>query len=656
MRQKTCVILVGLGFLMSLLIIRLLFFLKDGTSDTIETLLIATIYGGSFLLVLYLFVYPYDTFKARIRPYLKSIIIAIAIVMLDLVFIIRNGLDLDRMYLFSTLLIFTLVFTLTMHVQHKTRIVIHLTLFLIVAVYLIVQDGYYYIFNDLFSFKELGTLREGIESSESMINITWFHLYTLIVLFITIVMIRKLPIVKTPQHDFKKGILYSLLLLVLVNINAQYPVKQARLHTSDHYLYSSVFSKTSFMSTYGSTNLLFRDLTKSITPNFSLKKSIDFVDSYATIFQETRDDNLYTGMFEGKNLLYIVGESFDDLVVNETLTPHLYKIKTEGWNFDNHYAPVYPRTTCDAEIIMNTSLIPSIEDGPTCYVYNDNSYSTSLANRFNNHNYITQAFHNNYKEFYTRDVVYDGLGYNRFYGQNELNLSETDIRYDHVFFDKAKETMIMDNQPFFSFVLTLSGHSPFTTSNLAGHAHYDLVDAYYHDTVSETMKYYIATQVEFDQMLGDMLAYLETNNLLDDTVIILTTDHYPYTLNQDDYTAFKGITDDYQKHHSPLYIYTEGITPMTISKLTTSFDILPTIMNLFNLDGDFTYYVGHDIFSAYQSHVYYKDYSIYDGSAHFYLTDEAKPEDEQLYHKVQSYYDLSKHILRSNYLNNKNPS
>jgi phosphoglycerol transferase MdoB-like AlkP superfamily enzyme len=406
------------------------------------------------------------------------------------------------------------------------------------------------------------------------------------------------------------------------------------------------------MSTYGSTHLLLRDFTKSITPNFSLKKDIEYVDDYASSFQDIRQNNLYTGLFEGKNLLYIVGESFDDLVVNETLTPSLYKLKTKGWNFANHYAPVYPRTTCDAEIIMNTSLIPSIEDGPTCYVYNENAYSTSLANRFNNHQYVTQAFHNNYKEFYTRDIVYEGLGYDHFYGQNELELTKTDIRYDHTFFNKAKESMILTEQPFFSFVLTLSGHSPFTDSNLAGDAHYDLVDAYYEDTISEEMKYYMATQVEFDRMVGDVLAYLETNGLLDDTVIIVTTDHYPYTLNQEDYTAFKNIDEDYQKHHSPLYMYTEGITPMTINKLTTSFDTLPTIMNLFNLEGDYTYYVGHDIFSNYQSYVYYKDYSIYDGNAHFYLSDGADPNYQTLYQRAQDYYELSKRILRSDYLKN----
>jgi phosphoglycerol transferase MdoB-like AlkP superfamily enzyme len=562
----------------------------------------------------------------------------------------KNDFLIDRLYLLSTMFIFSVIFLITMHLSKKRQLIIHFSLFIIMVIYLMVQDGYYSIFNDLFSFKELGTLQEGIESSKNMIRFSWFHGLSIVVLLTISIVIYKLPNIPTPKTSFKKGLLFSMLLLGLVSINAQYPVKAARLHTSDNYLYTSVFSKPAFMSTYGSTNLFFRDFIKTIIPNLSHQKEIDYIDAYISSHQDIREVNDYTGIFEGKNLIYIVGESFDSLVVNETLTPNLYKLQTKGWNFTNHYAPVYPRTTCDTEIIINTSLVPSIEDGPTCYVYNTNSYTTSLANRFNNEGYMTQALHNNYKDFYTRDLVYKGLGYDHFYGQQELDLTETDIRYDHIFFDKAKEKMIPNETSFFSFVLTLSGHSPYTDSNLAGKAHYAIVNAYYGDTISEALKYYMATQIEFDLMVGDILDYLEATNKLDDTVIILTADHYPYTLNQDDYEAYKNIESDYQKHQAPLYIYTKNITPMNISKLTTSFDLLPTIMNLFNLEGDYTFYTGNDIFGNTPSLVLYKDYSFYDGINHIYLSEKPTSAMEPLYIRAKSFYELSKAILRSNYL------
>jgi len=63
-------------------------------------------------------------------------------------------------------------------------------------------------------------------------------------------------------------------------------------------------------------------------------------------------------------------------------------------------------------------------------MFNQNSYNQSLANIFNQDDYETRAFHSNYKEFYTRYLVYKGFGYDEFYGQHELDLSDTEKRYD----------------------------------------------------------------------------------------------------------------------------------------------------------------------------------------------------------------------------------
>ena len=47
--------------------------------------------------------------------------------------------------------------------------------------------------------------------------------------------------------------------------------------------------------------------------------------------------NKYTGMFEGKNLIFIVAESFSEIAVSEDLTPTLYKLVHEGFDFKNFY-------------------------------------------------------------------------------------------------------------------------------------------------------------------------------------------------------------------------------------------------------------------------------------------------------------------------------
>ena len=48
------------------------------------------------------------------------------------------------------------------------------------------------------------------------------------------------------------------------------------------------------------------------------------------------------------------------------------------------------------------------------------------------------------------------------------------------------------------------------------------------------MFFYLATQIELDRALELLITELEKNNILDDTVIVLLADHYPYGLEVDE--------------------------------------------------------------------------------------------------------------------------
>ncbi|MGM0436258.1 MAG: LTA synthase family protein [Bacillota bacterium] len=650
MNRKTKNLLFMLGTLLLLLGVRLGFFLKDGTSDTIETILIWTIFLGSMAVFIYAFLYPKAYILYRWRPQFPTVLTGLSIVTLDLLFIYKNGMAVDRPYFFSTVFILYLLFMVASFLSPKYRGVVNGSLLLIASLYLFLQDLYFQVFGDLFSFKEGGTLREGVESAENMIHLSWYQGFIVMTVVLMFVLFKKVKTPSVPSYSLASKLTSVFLLLALINLNADYPVKLARLHTSDHYLYTSVFSRKAFVENYGSFNLIIRDLSKTLAPDFTYKDNIEFLDNHFEDEEDTHEENPMSGLYKDKNLIYIVGESFDDLVINESLTPSLYRLKHGSLDFQNHYVPVFPRTTCDGEIMMNTGLIPSIEDGPTCYTYNANSYQSSLANRFNNEGYLTQAFHNNYKEFYTRDLVYEGFGYDALYGQHDLDLGETDKRYDSVFFEHAKNDIIKEDERFMSFILTLSGHSPYSDINLAGRKHYPEVDAYYGDEMDSELKYYIATQMELDRMVGLLFEDLEAKGVLEETVIVLTTDHYPYTLDQTLYEDYKNIDKDYQKSKAPLYIYSEGQTRTRVNRLTTSLDLLPTLLNLFDIESDYRYYIGRDMFSGGTSQVYYKDYSVYTGDTRYYLSDSVEDGLIPSYEKALLDYELSKRILRTDYL------
>ncbi|PAT01905.1 hypothetical protein CI105_03340 [Candidatus Izimaplasma bacterium ZiA1] len=470
---------ISVGVVTLLLLIRIVFFLKDGTNDFIERILFWLIYGGSFVVLYFLFsplkqnlLYIWNNNKSKI-------FIFAYIIVLEVLFALKNNLNYTFVSAFSVLFIVSLFFIVSVLLPRMLAKIFDIAFIIVYGAYMFAQDFYYRIFSDFFSFIEAGTLREGVESSSNMYVFNYLHLVIVFMIILTLFLyIRYYD--KNKFKGKKINLLkYIAVLFLLVNLNAEYPVKAARLHLSDHYLYTSTYSKTRFVSHFGGINLLTKDVISLIIPDVSNKKHIEYINDYYENNQKPHVDNEYTNIFKDKNLIIVLAESFDDIALSEELTPSILKLKNEGLDFTNHFTPVFPRTTCDTEIILNTSLIPSIQDGPTCYVYNQNSYNTSIANLFNNKDYVTNALHSNYKEFYTRHLVYKGLGYNNFYGQHEIGLSDSDRRYDEVFMDMSKDYVINTENKFYSMMLTLSGHSPYTNVNLAVEKNYDLVDEYY---------------------------------------------------------------------------------------------------------------------------------------------------------------------------------
>jgi len=640
----------GLGML---LLVRLVFFLPDGTNKTVESVLVWLIFTLSIAFLGFEIYQNKYRFLDVWKKYKDKFYLLYLIFLLEIGLIIKNNLGFNQLYIFSIALMASIVIIISLLLPKKASRVFDITFIVFYTIYVFGQDYYYRIFDDFFSFKEYGTIKEGLAFSDGMYEFSFLHVYIVI---ISIGILVLYLIDKNRSHLslsfslIKRVVTVPLILFFLVNINAQFPVNLARLHLSDHYLYSSVFSREKFVSRFGAINLLVKDGIETITPNFGTKKDIEYIDDFYENNVKIHSDNEYTGMFEGMNLVFIIGESSDSIVVNETLTPNIYKLKSEGIDLQNHFTPVFPRTTCDSEVIFNTSIIPSIQDGPTCYIFNDNSYNQSLAEMFNQEGYVTSGFHSNYKEFYTRDFVYNGFLYDNFYGQHELGLSEIEKRYDSLFFESTKEYSIHEDVPFFSSLLTLSGHSPYDSTNIAAAAHYDEVDAYYGDSVPESIKYFIASQIETDVMIGELLDYLEATGEIDNTIIVLTNDHYPYALDQDIYETYKNIEEDFMKNSGVMYIWGENIEHLEVTKLSSSFDFLPTMLNLFGLDGNYSNYVGNDIFSDDNDPiVYFKDYSIYDGEALYELSSTNVPSNPDLIRIATDYYNLSKKILNVNY-------
>lgn len=320
--------------------------------------------------------------------------------------------------------------------------------------------------------------------------------------------------------------------------------------------------------------------------------------------QEPTNKNDYTGIFKGKNLIFIVAEGFYPIAVNEELTPTLYKLTNSSFVFDNFYQPIYNCSTSDGEFINQLSILPGVA---TCSMKEtiDVYLPYSVGNILKNYGYTANAFHGWTYNYYSRDKVLPNLGYT-YYGydrykrgyKNALKGIKDSWPTSDIDVINASYDIYNKKDPFVTYYMSISGHLAynFTGGNAMALKNKDAVSKL---DASNPIKAYIATQIEFDKSMELLLSKLEKDGILDDTVIVITPDHYPYGLTNKEISEYvdwmKNPNFDLYKNN--LIIYNSEIQTKHVSKYTSSLDLLPTLLNLFGVEYDSRLLIGNDIFS-----------------------------------------------------------
>ena len=325
--------------------------------------------------------------------------------------------------------------------------------------------------------------------------------------------------------------------------------------------------------------------------------------------------NEYTGLFKGDNLIVLTGESFSTLAVHEKYTPTLYKLSHEGFRFREFYNPVWGVSTSDGEYVASTGLLPKSNTW-SFYRSADNFMPFGLGNQFLKQGGYTQprAYHNHTYTYYKRHLSHPNMGY-LYKGLGKgLEVKRVWPESDLEMMEKTIPEYIAENR-FHAYYMTVSGHMfySFSGNAMAARNREAVADAPY----SEEAKAYLAANIELDKALAYLLEALEKAGKLENTVIVLSGDHYPYGLGKAamDELAGKTVEENFGLYNSTLILWKQGMEPIDIKKPASSLDILPTISNLFGLEYDSRLMAGRDILSTCDSLVIFKDRS--------WLTDKA---------------------------------
>lgn len=305
--------------------------------------------------------------------------------------------------------------------------------------------------------------------------------------------------------------------------------------------------------------------------------------------------NEKTGLSKGANLILITAEGFSPYAVDEQLTPTLYKMVHEGYQFTNFYTPIWGVSTSDGEYVACQGLIP--KSGVWSFKTSSANYLPFVMGRqFEKLGYQTFAYHNHTYTYYGRDQSHPNMGYTYKAKGHGLDVKDTWPESDVEMIDKTTSDYL-NGQPFHAYYMTVSGHMEYNfTGNYIAYQNRDLTS---HLNFSEECRAYLSCNIELDRAMELLLKRLEEAGVAENTLIAISPDHYPYGLTNEQISELAGhtIEENFELYKGIFILYQKGMTPQVIDKAASSLDILPTISNLLGLEYDSRLLMGRDIFS-----------------------------------------------------------
>ena len=315
---------------------------------------------------------------------------------------------------------------------------------------------------------------------------------------------------------------------------------------------------------------------------------------------EPTPKNQYTGLLKDFNVIVVCAESWSSRMLSPELTPTLYKLSNEGFVFKNFYG-CFNSVTTNGEYATCMGLLPDLSRTKT-----DSSFDAAighylpfcLGNALKEQGYETLAYHNYIGEFYNRYLTHPNMGYT--FKSTSDGLEKITTQWpasDLEMMQISAEDFSDLEQPFHAYYMTFSGHYQYNWKNaMSAKNQSRVMDLPYSDTV----KAYIACNLELEDAMKALMDRLEAAGKLDHTLIVLTNDHYPYGLSAEEYSELAGedVDTSFEKFHNSFICWTSALKePVVVEDYCCTVDILPTVLNLLGVEYDSRLLAGRDVLS-----------------------------------------------------------
>lgn len=333
------------------------------------------------------------------------------------------------------------------------------------------------------------------------------------------------------------------------------------------------------------------------------------------------------GIAAGKNLIIVQVEALQQFALNSKidgreLTPNLNKFLKDCYYFNNFYYQVEGGNTSDAELLSNASLYPA-KEGAAFFRFAANTYYT-LPKALKSKGYKSYAFHANNPSFWNRTEMYKALGFNKLTGIRDYIIDEYVgwggwALSDASFFRQTLKK-IDTSTPFYSFLISLSSHHPFSYFNDKKNFDVGKYEGTYLGNYMKAINY-------ADSCLGKFLEDLKSQGLYDNSLLVMYGDHFAVPEKERQaLTSFLGIPDNdfewWRLQKVPLLVHYPGMGKGEIIPVTGGeVDIFPTVANLMDLDSKWA--LGKDLFNTSYGYALLKNGSVATDK-YLYLSDKSQ--------------------------------
>ena len=593
-----------------------------------------------------------------------------------------NSFNFKNLYTLLYIVFISFILVFTNRLFYKKGSLVNKILLFFISFYFSLEIVFKKIFNVYFSIKSTGMVGNLNSFYKEMINYIYHNFLYIFIMFIPFMVICFInKCVKFDRVNKRDIVLYLILILNSYNIFNL----SIMLNKSLNNLYYNIDNSNLYKEYLGVIPSTMLDIKRSVfgfnekvvsvnkyVVDIEYDKNIIDIDFDKFISKETdktllsmhnyfKDEdgtnkNKYSKYFKDKNLILFMAESFNSIAVSKDLTPTLYKLVNGGFTFNNFYSPVV-LSTIGGEYQELTGLYPSVDMLSKVWRNGKNSYEWGIGNRFKDMGYNTYAYHDNQYDFQNRNQYLKSIGLDNYLGCG--NGLET--RIDCTVWPQSDVDMInstvddyINEDKFFVYYVTVSGHMDYNYSNYIANKNKELVDDLGYNLES---KAYLATQIELDRALESLIDKLKKSGKLDDTVIALVGDHYPYALSLDNINEISDFERDnlFTINKSNFILWNNKMDKVNVDKVGSQIDVLPTIYNLFGIEYDSRLIIGKDILSdseglsIFNNLSWISDKGTYNSISGEYIGDGDDEYVNNMNNIVSNRVSMSKYLIKYNY-------